>query len=197
MSSNVAILAFYKYHHLPTGFSFSILTKTTSPTSLALLSHHKSTPSHQKNCKMDIDRAGSDPPGKRKRNADDEDQDYASQRGEGSPDLLNFEDGDGFSDDEDDSENESDDDDDESITGPCEYEESSESYPRCAAFDKDFAQVGQDLVSIPSQIVEIVDSSGCYSRRAQSCRSNADDLARIPKAHREKIALLGNTGAGM
>lgn len=144
---------------------------------------------------MDAERAISDPPGERKRDAIDEDHDEASQRAEGSPNLLNLEDADDYSDDDDDSENESDDDD-ESITGPCEYEESSEPYPRCAAFDKDFAQVGQDLVSIPSQIVDIVDDSGCESRRAQSCRKNANELACIPKAHREKIALLGNTGAG-
>lgn len=143
---------------------------------------------------MDAERAISDPPGKRKRDTNDEDNDYALQRAEGSTDLLNLEDGDDYSDD-DDSESESDDDD-ESITGPCEYEESSEPYPRRAAFDKDFAQVGQDLVSIPSQIVDIVDDSGCDSRRAKSCRKNANELARIPKAHREKIALLGNTGAG-
>lgn len=146
---------------------------------------------------MDRERASSDPPGKRKRDADGEDDDIFSQPAAGTTDLLSFENGDEEEEDDDDSEDELEDDDDESIVGPCEYEESVEPFPTCVAFDKDFAQVAQDLVSIPAKVVQIIDDNGCTSRRTQSCRSNAFSLARIPRVHCEKIALLGNTGAGM
>lgn len=99
----------------------------------------------------------------------------------------------------DDSDSEDDDDasDDEDATGPCEYEESSEPLPQCAAYDKDFTQVGEDLMSIPLDVIAIVKENGCESRRAQACRANAKLLTVMPRNKREKIALLGNTEAGM
>lgn len=146
---------------------------------------------------MDSGRAASNTPGKRKRDRNDDDEEILSQAAAGSAGPPDLDDGvDDDSENEEYSEDECSDDDDESIMGPCEYDESTEPLPSCAAFDKDFTQVGQDLMSIPARVVEIVDSNGCESRRAQSCRDNADDLARIPKPSREKIALLGNTGAG-
>lgn len=142
-------------------------------------------------------RATATPTSKRKRDAADDDESTFSHPTAASSDLLSFQEGNEDSeDDEEDSDDESGDDDDQSVAGPCEYEESSELFPRCAAFDKDFIQVGQDLVSIPARVVDIVDASGCDSRRAKSCRKNADGLTQIPRADREKIALLGNTGAG-
>lgn len=147
---------------------------------------------------MDDDKSSPSPNGKRKRDANNEEDDLRTQATTEPSDLLNLDDGDDGSDSEndDDSENSSDDEDDGSISGECEYEEDSEALPRCAAFDKDFAQVGRDLASIPSKVVQIINKNGCDSRRVQSCRNNANDLASLPRARREKIALLGNTGAG-
>lgn len=139
---------------------------------------------------------GASSAGKRKRNTSDEEDGTLSQAGAGSLSLLSFDDGNEDSEDDDDSEDGFDGDDDESIAGPCEYEESEEPLPNCAAYDKDFIQIGQDLVDIPTQVVRIIDDSSCDSRRAESCRNNAKGLTTLPRAAREQIALLGNTGAG-
>ena len=131
---------------------------------------------------------------KRKR---DEENDAGSLFVKATPDrneTLDLDDDD--SDDLDDSDEEGGDDDDQSVTGPCEYEEDDEPLPKCVAYDKDFAQVGEDLMSIPHAVAAIVDRNGCQSRRAQSCRSNAKGLTTMPRNKRDKIALLGVTGAG-
>ena len=86
---------------------------------------------------------------------------------------------------------------DEGLTGECSYEECEEAYPECVAFDKDFAQVGNDLISIPKAAMDIISKGNCDSKRVENCRSNAEEIATIPRPKREKICLLGNTGAGM
>lgn len=82
------------------------------------------------------------------------------------------------------------------ITGTCEHDEKDEPFPSCVAFDRDFANVIEDLLTIPQAAVRIIDDSECIGSRAQAMRANADALSAIPRAKREKVALLGNTGAG-
>jgi len=81
-------------------------------------------------------------------------------------------------------------------TGVIEHHEDSEDLPKCVAYDKDFAQVGHDLIGIPAKALQILRESGCDNKRVQGCQGNADELAKLPQAKREKVALLGNTGAG-
>lgn len=84
----------------------------------------------------------------------------------------------------------------EEILNDCEYDESVEGWPSCVAYDGAFEQLREDLNSLPREALKIIDASGCYSQRALSLRERADELTRLPRADREKIALLGNTGAG-
>lgn len=134
--------------------------------------------------------------GKRKRTDDEQDDEEDSKLvGRRSINIDTDEEG-SNSDDSDDSDEDDDEEDDEGLTGECEYEEETESFPKCVAYDKDFPQIGKDLISIPKRTVAIIDRSGCKSKRVQGCRHNADELTSLPRAKREKICLLGNTGAG-
>ena len=138
-----------------------------------------------------------DPLGKRKRACDDEDDEEDLKFIVPSTSYANSDEGDSDSDDSDESNDDGEERDDEEITGECEYNESDEAFPRRAAYDKDFTQVGIDLTTLPKEAIALVDRSGCNSTRAANCRDDADDLVHIPRAKREKACLLGNTGAGI
>jgi len=81
-------------------------------------------------------------------------------------------------------------------TGVVEYHEDDEAYPECAAYDKDFMDVGKRLVAISKTVIDIFNQSSCNSNRVQGFRRDADELAHVPQITCKKIALLGNTGAG-
>ena len=145
---------------------------------------------------MDLPESSQDALGKRKRvdghEDDEEDPKYITK-------LIvhvSSDEGDNDSDDSDGSDSAADENDGEGISGECEYNEDCEGFPSHAAYDKDFAQVAKDLTSIPKGAISIVDQSTCDTKRVQKCRNSAGKLTQLPLAKREKVCLLGNTGAG-
>lgn len=129
---------------------------------------------------------------KRKRNNDinDEEEDV-------KPIILSSEDEGSASDDSDsDSSEDEDTDEGDDAAGICEYYEAVEQFPAYPAYDKDFSQVSLDLTGIAKTAAKIIDDDGCNGIRVQSCRRSAKALADVPRAKREKIALLGQTGVG-
>lgn len=110
---------------------------------------------------------------------------------------MDSENDDSDSDDEDDTNEDDDDDDDQGLTGVSEYNEDDEPFPNYVAYDKDFDQVGRDLINIPKGAIAIIDRTECSSKRVQVCRTNALEIATVPRPKSEKICLLGNTDAGL
>ncbi|KAI6891891.1 hypothetical protein KC318_g12729 [Hortaea werneckii] len=111
----------------------------------------------------------------------------------------------GSNDSEDDSDNNEDDeygtsDEDSDVdgesTGVVVHNEDSEEYPNYAVYDKGFVKTVNELTDIPKRALKILYESECTSKRVRGCISNAEDLSQFPKPKREKVALLGNTGAG-
>lgn len=101
--------------------------------------------------------------------------------------------------DSDSSEEDSDDDEDDENgegTGVVEHHESSEEFPNCVAYDQGFYQISRDLTDIPKRALEILERSECNNKRIKTYIKHAEDFASPPQAKREKVALLGNTGAG-
>lgn len=82
------------------------------------------------------------------------------------------------------------------LSGNSHYEESSEPLPKRAVYDPEFHEIRRDLNVPPAQVIEIIDRSGCNSQRVLNLRSNAEELVRMPSTRREKVAIVGNTGAG-
>ena len=147
---------------------------------------------------MEAERSTQDSLGKRKRlDADEDEEEVKTVINEESINISSDEEGSGAdeSDDSDD-EVEVEEEDGGGITAECEYFEDGEPFPECAVYDKDFTQVGTDLTSISKTAIDIIDLSQCDNKRVQSCRNNATELSILPRSKREKIALLGKTGAG-
>lgn len=141
--------------------------------------------------------AVSDVQRKRKREAlDDDDNVSIKQEPTEQEGAAALEDGDSDSESEDDSDDDGSEEDGDYSMGECKYFESSERYPSCLAYDPEFREIEQSLTGIPKEVIKIIDESGCKSERSQNCRTNAEKLACIPAAERDKIALLGNTGVG-
>ena len=140
---------------------------------------------------------GLGPAGKRKRDKLDEEGDTSFKQEGAIADGLFLDEEDSGSDDSEDSEAEGENENDEGITGECEYDESTEAYPQLLVYDAEFARIGKGLTIIPEQVKAVIDESRCQSRRAKSCGQNAQELTSIPPTDPEKIALVGNTGAGM
>ncbi|KAI7542689.1 hypothetical protein KC331_g7824 [Hortaea werneckii] len=136
---------------------------------------------------------------KRKR-ADADCDDEETIKGELKGDVAG-----GGNDSEDDSDNSEDDeygtsdedsDADGESTGVVVHNEDSEEYPNFAVYDKEFVDIVNELTDIPKRALKILYESECTSKRVRGCISNAEDLSQFPKPKREKVALLGNTGAG-
>ncbi|RMX97892.1 hypothetical protein D0868_10403 [Hortaea werneckii] len=81
-------------------------------------------------------------------------------------------------------------------TGVVLHNEDSEECPKYAVYDKEFVKTVNELRDIPKRALKILYESECTSKRVRGCTSNAEDLSHFPKPKREKVALLGNTGAG-
>ncbi|KAH9845227.1 hypothetical protein Tdes44962_MAKER01237 [Teratosphaeria destructans] len=81
-------------------------------------------------------------------------------------------------------------------TGVVEYYEHAEPLPNCVAYDSEFRQLSQDLIDIPLSALKILQKSSCNNKRVQSCQHNAGTLTTIPQVQKEKVAMLGSTGAG-
>ncbi|KAI7383354.1 hypothetical protein KC336_g18393, partial [Hortaea werneckii] len=81
-------------------------------------------------------------------------------------------------------------------TGVVLHNEDSEECPKYAVYDKEFVKTVNELTDIPKRALKILYESECTSKRVRGCTSNAEDLSQFPKPKREKVALLGNTGAG-
>lgn len=81
-------------------------------------------------------------------------------------------------------------------TGVVLHNEDSEECPKYAVYDKEFVKTVNELTDIPERALKILYESECTSKRVRGCTSNAEDLSQFPKPKREKVALLGNTGAG-
>lgn len=138
-------------------------------------------------------------PGKRKRgfDADNEEPDIKSEGSDSGADLfVSRTDKSAQEDDADGTSSAIEDDQISDFSFDCEYEECEEPWPTCIAYDSAFSQLKCDLNSIPRAALKIIDESGCHSQRVLSLRKNALELTTVPRSNREKIALLGNTGAG-
>lgn len=139
------------------------------------------------------------PHGKRKRDRLDDTEDVDIQSEHSNSDLFvaNRSD-DGIEDVQDDGFNETSEGEDSlgDMDNECEYDEGGEPWPACVAFDLDFANLKEHLSQISNTAMKIVDDSGCQSQRALSLRKNACQGTNVPRSNREKVALLGNTGAG-
>lgn len=135
-------------------------------------------------------------PGNRKRAHQDEDEEEEGGLFVSPPpaeDELDSEEDESESD----SSSEGDSDDDaQDITGECEHDENDEPFPGCIAYDRKFATVIDSLVSMPRTAVDLLNISDCNSSRVQNVRACAEPICTMQKAKRERIALLGNTGAG-
>ena len=77
------------------------------------------------------------------------------------------------------------------------YNERSEPYPRCAAYDPRFVQVQERLITLASSARAVLDGQMCDTDAVERLQVLASDAASIPEARREMIGLLGDTGAGM
>lgn len=132
---------------------------------------------------------------KRKRTDDDCDDDEAIK-----PEIAGGEagssDGSEDSDDDDSSTSDEDSDADGDSTGLIEHYEDSEGLPDRPVYDEAFVKTVAELSDIAKRALKILRESQCTSKRVRGLTTNAEELSQVPKPKREKVALLGNTGAG-
>ncbi|KAI6870639.1 hypothetical protein KC338_g2956 [Hortaea werneckii] len=132
---------------------------------------------------------------KRKRTDDDCDDDEAVK-----PEVAGEESGSGDgtedSDDDDSSTSDEDNDTDGDSTGLIEHHEDSEGFPDRVVYDEAFAKTVAELSDIAKRASKILRESQCTSKRVRGLTTHAEELSQVPRPEREKVALLGNTGAG-
>lgn len=134
---------------------------------------------------------------KRKRTDDDRDDEEAVKSGMDGEETGTS-DGSEDSDDDDDDCSTSDEDSDKDgdSTGVIEHHEDSEGFPHRVAYDQAFKDIVTELTGIAKRALKIFHESQCTSKRVRGCTAHAAELSQFPKSKREKVALLGNTGAG-
>ncbi|GAB1732998.1 hypothetical protein NU195Hw_Modified_455t1 [Hortaea werneckii] len=132
---------------------------------------------------------------KRKRTDDDCDDEEAVK-----PEVAGEEagGGDGSEDSDDDYSSTSDEDSDTDgdSTGLIEHHEDSEGFPDRVVYDEAFAKTVAELSDIAKRALKILRESQCTSKRVRGLTTHAEELSQVPKPKCEKVALLGNTGAG-
>ncbi|RMZ03151.1 hypothetical protein D0860_06920 [Hortaea werneckii] len=132
---------------------------------------------------------------KRKRTDDDCDDDETVK-----PEVAGEEAGSGDSseesDDNDSSTSDEGSDTDGDSTGLIEHHEESEGFPESVVYDEAFVKTVAELSDIAKRAFKILRESQCTSKRVRGLTTNAEELSQVPKPKCEKVALLGNTGAG-
>ncbi|KAK4550660.1 hypothetical protein LTR36_000239 [Oleoguttula mirabilis] len=76
------------------------------------------------------------------------------------------------------------------------YNERSEPFPSCAAYDARFAEIEDRLVELASGAKAVLDGQMCDTDAVDRLQALASDAATVPEPRREMIGLLGDTGAG-
>ncbi|KAI7295295.1 hypothetical protein KC340_g15848 [Hortaea werneckii] len=133
---------------------------------------------------------------KRKRTDDDDRDDEEAVKPEVDGEQASSSDGSEDSDDDDSSSSDGDSDADGDSTGVIEHHEDSEGFPDRLAYDQAFVHTVAELTGIAKRALKIFHESQCTSKRVRGCTAHADELSQFPKPKLEKVALLGNTGAG-
>ncbi|KAI7283963.1 hypothetical protein KC345_g2598 [Hortaea werneckii] len=132
--------------------------------------------------------------GKRKRTDDCDDEEAVKPEVAGE--KAGSSDGSEDSDDNDSSTSDEDSDTDGDSTGLIEHHEDSEGFPDRVVYDEAFAKTVAELSDIANRALKILRESQCTSKRVRGLTTNAEELSQVPKPKCEKVALLGNTGAG-
>ncbi|KAI6808123.1 hypothetical protein KC332_g13506 [Hortaea werneckii] len=81
-------------------------------------------------------------------------------------------------------------------TGVIEHHEDSERLPARSVYDGAFVKTVAELSDIAKRALKILRESQCSSKRVRGLTTHAEELSQVPRPEREKVALLGNTGAG-
>lgn len=132
---------------------------------------------------------------KRKRTDDDDRDDEEAVKPEVDGEQAGSSDGSEDSDDDSSSSDEDSDTDGDSA-GVIEHHEDSEGFPDRVAYDPAFNKTVNELTDIAKRALKIFHESQCTSKRVRGCTAHAEELSQFPKPKHEKVALLGNTGAG-
>lgn len=77
------------------------------------------------------------------------------------------------------------------------YCEGKETYPKLPAYDPVFSETETGLTGIVEHIIDLVDRFPCKSTYVKNFRAKAEGLRAVPRPQPMRIALLGDTGAGM
>jgi hypothetical protein len=86
---------------------------------------------------------------------------------------------------------------DEDVDPDAVYNERMEAYPELAAYDAEVPLIKEKLVGIVEQILSVFGINGCQTPFVMKQIARGKALLQIPPPEPIKIALLGDTGAGM
>lgn len=76
------------------------------------------------------------------------------------------------------------------------HDESDEPLPPCAIYDDAIEDIEGRLVSIPQQLIYLLEESKSSSKPIKALRAKAEQLKDVPTTDRIRIAILGGAGVG-
>lgn len=76
------------------------------------------------------------------------------------------------------------------------HDESDEPFPECAYYDEAIDDVDEKLTSIAERVHDLLEEHESRSATVAAHKSKAEELSKIPKTEKIRIAILGGAGAG-
>jgi len=76
------------------------------------------------------------------------------------------------------------------------HDESDEPFPECAYYDEAIDDVDEKLASIAERVYDLLEEHDSSSPTFAAHKSKAEELSKLPKTEKIRIAILGGAGAG-
>ena len=76
------------------------------------------------------------------------------------------------------------------------YSEGKEQFPKCAAYDPHFSEIGGREMKLVMDAKVILNSHNCNSEDVIRLRKRAEEVSTLPQPQKSMIGFLGDAGAG-